>query len=126
MIAGLQEQFRSRDLDKNGTADFWRGEIAGLLRATEMEGHLINARVEGMEEPKPARFRVRAIRFSDEAVPDRRRFAAVCFPVEYAPGIRSHYVVREDGGIWKKDLGHANGVDVYPADPAAEGWKRVE
>lgn len=122
-ITEFQERFRKDDLDRNGRADYWRGELRRLLTLTE--GALPYARLEGaadLEEP----FQVRAIGFPNESRPDPSRFAACCFPVKYAPGIRSHYVVREDGVVWKKDLGHADGIDVYPADPLGEGWSKVD
>jgi len=122
-IAGFQERFRKEDLDRNGRLDCWRGDLPRLL--TLAEGTLPYARVEGAEGLKEP-FQVRALRFSDEARPDPGRFAACCFPAVYAPGIRSHYIIREDGVVWKKDLGHADGIRVYPDDPAAEGWKKVE
>jgi len=49
-----------------------------------------------------------------------------CFPAAYGPGIRSHYVISQDGVVYKKDLGHGKGIDVYPADPLKEGWERVD
>lgn len=71
-------------------------------------------------------FWVRAIRLPGEKEPDRSRFAVCCFPSAYGPGIRSHYVVCQDGVVYRKDLGHGNGIDLYPADPIKEGWARVD
>ena len=71
-------------------------------------------------------FWYRAIRLPGESNPSPDRWAAECHPASYGPGIRSTYVVREDGAVWRKDLGHGRGIDEYPADPKREGWILVE
>ena len=76
--------------------------------------------------PLKGKYWVRTIRFADEVEPDPNRFAACCFPAVYEQGIRSHYVVNQEGAVYKKDLGHGNGIDVFPADPLKEGWERVD
>lgn len=76
--------------------------------------------------PVKGKFWVRTIRFHDEDKSDPNRFAACCFPAAYGPGIRSHYITSQDGVIYKKDLGHGKGIDLYPADPIKEGWEVVD
>ena len=127
-IASLQEEFRSSDLDQNGALDYWRKDIAELCRYYET--HLAYAQAE--DRPVTARssreqpFLVRAMRFQDEKEPDPRRFAACCFPARYGPGIRSHYIISHERVVYKKDLGHGNGIEVYPADPVKEGWEKLD
>ena len=78
-------------------------------------------------EPQPkGGFWYRAIRLPGESEPGPDRWAAACHPSKYGPGIRSTYVIREDGVVWRKDLGHGKGIDEYPADPKREGWTRVD
>jgi hypothetical protein len=36
------------------------------------------------------------------------------------------FIVSEGNIVFKKDLGHGNGVDVFPADPVKEGWRRLD
>lgn len=73
-----------------------------------------------------AGFWFRAIRLPDEMSPDPDRFAASCHPAVLEKGRWGTYIVREDGVVYKKMLGHANGIDVYPADPASESWDKVD
>ena len=114
-LAKLQETHRS----EKGT--YWRGELRRLL--LENSPFVPHTLVEGQESDGHQRFRARPLRFADERdVLDGARFAVCCFPLTYGPGIRSHYVLANDGVIWKKDLGHAEGISRYPPDPALEGW----
>jgi hypothetical protein len=138
-VAWAQEDFRDHDRDANGVKDFWRQDIAGLHRSLKEQADFPHKITEGDDRPTTAlfdhakfppkpvdgRFWVRAIRFANETNLDRQRFAACCFPAAYGPGIRSHYIIREDGIVYRKDLGHGKGIDVYPADPLKEGWEAV-
>lgn len=76
--------------------------------------------------PVHGKFWVRAIRFPGEEKPEPNRFAACCFPAVYGPGIRSHYLINQNGEVYMKDLGHGKGIDVYPVDPVKEGWELVD
>lgn len=127
-------------MDENGIPDYWRGDVSGLY-ALENGGEaikLIELSVAGADHrpitdiarytirgPKTG-FWFRAIRFADEKVPDPGRFAFCCFPEAYGPGIRSHYIISQDNVVFKKDLGHGKGIDVYPADPPKEGWETLQ
>jgi hypothetical protein len=83
----------------------------------------------GHDEYKPqpkGGFWYRAIRLPGESKPNPDRWAAACHPATYGPGIRSTYVIREDGVVWRKDLGHGKGIDEYPANPERDGWILVK
>ncbi len=72
----------------------------------------------------------RALRFAGEVVLDRRsRFAACAFPApgSYSSGTRWTYILNEENTIWRKDLGPASaGPEVFPDDPAKEGWVKSD
>jgi len=73
-----------------------------------------------------AGFWYRAIRLPGETSPDPDRFAASCHPAVLESGRWGTYVIRHDGVLHKKKLGHANGIDVHPAYPGKEGWERLD
>ena len=138
-IAWAQQDFRT---NKRGGDDggYWRKDIAGLyISLKDSKGapdRILFADDRALTElppeqsrvrgPVEGRFWVRSIRFPAEDKADPNRFAACCFPAAYGPGIRSHYVINQDGGVYRKDLGHAKGIDVYPADPVKEGWELLD
>ena len=138
-IAWAQEDFRQNDRDGNGATDYWRKDIAGLHLSLKSPGNFPDPIIladdrhstvlyyseKSVRGPVQGLFWVRAIRLPDEKEPDPDRFAACCFPAAYGPGIRSHYVINQEGVVYKKDLGHAKGIDTYPVDPPKEGWEKV-
>jgi len=126
------------DLDRDGTKAFWREDVAGLRFHKDL--HLIDrnlARADGnpareyesAEQPQPLRgYWYRQIRFVDENLKtlDGKRFALCGYPNRYGMDGNSTYIIKQDGVLFKKDLGHGNGIEIHPFDPVAEGWKRVE
>lgn len=69
----------------------------------------------------------RALRFKgEEKEPGPHRFAACAWPDEYGVSGTPTYIVSQANVIWEKDLGPGGTVDVFPDDPEAEGWSRVE
>ncbi len=142
VIAWAQEDFRANDRDGNDAADYWRKDVAGLYLYVKVDGNspsfdsmvraddravtALPSHVKAVRGPLMERFWLRVIRLPREEAPDPGRFAVCCFPSAYGPGIRSHYVIREDAIVYKKDLGHGKGIDVYPVDPLKEGWERVD
>ena len=139
-IAVAQDWFRQQDRDENGARDYWRVDIRGLY-ALKVRGQIVKyiepsaamaddravtpALDESPQQPKGG-FWYRAIRLPGETTPDPNRWAASCLPSTYGPGIRSTYVIRENGVVWRKDLGHGNGIDCYPVDPKRENWIQVD
>ena len=132
-IRAAQEDFRENDRDRNGARDYWRGDLRRLYSLGLIEPSVADAddrpsasgSAGSAPHPKGG-FWYRAILLPGETLPDPSRWAASCHPAEYGPGILSTYVIREDGVVWRKDLGHGNGIDRYPANPQAQGWTRVE
>jgi hypothetical protein len=140
-IAVAQADFRANDRDGNRIADYWRADVAGLyafkppggetIRLIELSIACADDRAAtdvsalGVKSPK-AGFWYRATRLPSEASPDPDRFAASCHPVALEKGRWGTYVIREDNVVHKKMLGHANGIDVHPADPAREGWEKLD
>lgn len=140
-IAVAQCDYRRNDRDGNRKEDYWRADVAGLYAFKPPGGEsikLIEVSIAAADDravedlsahatksPK-AGFWYRAIRLADEKTPDPDRFAASCHPAVLEKGRWGTYVVREDGNIHKKILGHANGIDVHPADPPREGWDRLD
>lgn len=140
-IAVAQADFRANDRDCNRIADYWRADVAGLYAFKPTGGEMIklieislagaddravtDVTSHAVRSPK-AGFWYRATRLPGEASPDPDRFAAACHPVALEKGRWGTYVIREDNVVHKKMLGHANGIDVHPADPVKEGWEKPD
>lgn len=121
--------------------DYWRADVAGLYVRPGADGNSLELIGRGLaaaddrsvtdmaffgtRAPK-AGFWFRAIRLSGEREVKSDQFAMCCFPARYRRGIRSTYVIREDGVVYRKDLGHGRGIETYPADPLTEGWAMVD
>ena len=139
-IVQAQRDYRDYDRDGNGKTDYWRGDIAGLYSifppsADERAAiKLIELSIAAADDrprtdiaryirtqPK-AGYWYRSLRLPGETLPDPDRFAAACFPARYPDTGRWTFIVREDGVLWRKDLGHGRGLEEYPRDPSWEGW----
>ena len=141
MFGIAQGTFRTNDPDGDGKNDYWRGDIAGLYAIRSPQGKAIalipleaaladsrpSADLSGYGEKAPwCGYWFRAIRNEDEKgvlAPDR--FAICCYPDQYTPG-KWTFIINELGVVFSKDLGHAGGVEVFPAMPLNDGWSRVE
>ena len=54
-------------------------------------------------------------------------FALCATPARYGEHrSRSTFIVSSSGTVWYKDLGKSEFVKDYPANPAAEGWRKME
>lgn len=139
-IAEAQATFRDQDLGGEGKKGFWRGDVAGLhgLTATGTPLRLIDVALASADDrpvtslgpasprsPKDG-YWFRALRFADEKEPRADRFAACAFPAAYGEGARLTFIVSHEGRVYRKDLGHGDGVQVYPADPPGEGWASAD
>lgn len=145
-IATAQADFRANDRDGNGRQDYWRGDIAGLYAISPKEGPqnaiklidvscaladdrpVTDLKPLGPASPK-AGYGFRALRHADERAPDPQRFAACAFPASAygRAGARYTFIIDENNTMFRKDFRRAGCfVDVFPADPLAEGWKRLE
>ena len=133
-------EWAQNDFREKNHGNYWRKDIAGLHPSLKNSGNLpdpivladdrpvsdLYSHKDSMRAPYEGKFWVRAIRLPDEKEPNPNRFAACCFPAEYGPGIRSHYVINQNGVVFRKDLGHGKGIDVYPLDPIKDGWIDVD
>jgi hypothetical protein len=46
-------------------------------------------------------------------------------PLKYGGRSKRTFIVSTDGVVWHKDLGRSEFVTDFPADPAAEGWHKL-
>ena len=139
-IAVAQAYYRDNDRDGNGKADFWVDDVAGLYVAKISGGKrakLIELSIAAADTrpvtpidefanraPK-AGYWYRAIRHEGDAKPNPLRFAVVSYPDGYPETGTMTYIIDETNTGWQKDLGHGNGLEVFPKDPAGSGWRRA-
>jgi hypothetical protein len=131
-ITSAQADFRANDRDGDGVNQFWRADIAGLyalapgggpaIRLIELSVAAADDRpmlnITAYAKPAPKRgYWYRALRHADEAVLDAKlRFAAECHPADYPKSGRYTFIVDENNTIFRCDLGHGRGLDLYPTD----------
>jgi hypothetical protein len=134
LLGAAQKDFREHDRDGDGRRGYWRQDVAGLYSLTHAKSgeplRLIEislAEADGAgPEPRPhAGYLYRALRFADEAPADPAvdRFAVAAYPATPASG-RTMFILDSAGNAWKK-AAVADGLEVFPADPALEGWSPV-
>jgi hypothetical protein len=141
VYARAQEVFRTRARAGEGRSSYWRGDISGLYALTGSDGQPLRlislagaladdhplGHLAGFGPRAPSHgYWFRAIRHADELEPDPDRFAACAFPATYPVTGLNTFIVSERNAVYKKDLGHGRGVEVFPADPEKEGWRRQE
>jgi hypothetical protein len=128
-IASAQADFRANDRDWNHENDYWRADVAGLY-AFEVQGYALKlielsvasaddrptTNIAAFAEKSPkAGFWYRALPHAGESPRGPDRFAACTFPVSLEAGRWGTYVISEDNVIRKRKLGHARGIEAYPA-----------
>jgi hypothetical protein len=141
-ITSAQADFRANDRDWNHVNDYWRGDIAGLYALKSLADpdgppiKLIELSVAAADDrPKTdiatyavrspkAGFWYRALLHADEKEPDPQRFAACSFPANPSAG-RWMHIVCENNTIFRKEF-HGEAPAVYPKDPVAEGWTKLD
>ncbi len=142
-IATAQADFRSNDRDNNRVNDYWRKDIAGLavLGGPEVANmiRLIEPSVAAADarpkiptptalflawQPK-AGYWYAALRFADEKEPDPDRWAAATWPASEGSGDLA-FIISHDGVMWKKQVSFPFSIEIFPADPAAEGWSKLD
>ena len=52
-------------------------------------------------------------------------FGVCAYPAEYGKGGRRTFILNEANVVWAKDLA-GKAVDVFPLNPASEGWKKLD
>jgi hypothetical protein len=144
-IATAQEDFRRKDLDEDGIRQFWREDIAGLytlmpkrnptvlpLRLIELSTAAADERCRSDIEryavkAAKAGYWYRAIRHRDEKPLSPDRFAVVCFPEVYSKQLTLTYVLDERGIIYRSDLGHGHGLEIFPTeDELRLKWSKLD
>jgi hypothetical protein len=142
-ITSAQADFRANDRDGDGINQFWRADIAGLYALAPGGGpamRLIELSVAAADDrpmlsiapyAKPAPYHgywYRTLRHADEAVIDAKlRFAAECHPADYPKSGRYTFIVDENNTIFRCDLGHGQGLGMYPTDDGLKAkWARLD
>ena len=131
-LTSAQADYRSNDRDGNGKNDYWREDVAGLYVNKSAQGEaicLIDFSLAAADErpasidPElfPSRrphlgYWYRAIRHQDETVPGPDRFAFCSFPDDYPESGRWTFIIDERNTVFKRDLGHGRGVEMFPND----------
>jgi hypothetical protein len=144
-IVSAQQEFRSKDVDSDGRRQFWRADVAGLW--TFRPGHdpqkppirLIELAV-ACPDDRPltdieqyatrsakAGYWFRAIRHADEKGMSPDRYAVVAFPALYSDDHRYTLVVDERKDIYRMDLGHGRGIEVFPTPAELKTkWSKLD
>ena len=149
-----QTVFRNSDMDRNGVADYWTHDLAGLYAMKDRNGNPIflidpataAADMEGAGNYELLRskimpkngywFRVLTTDPDGDAYqkdPDedgnpttnRTRWAALAYPAAYGVTGTNTLLLGEDGITWKKDT-QGRPVDRFPKDPARAGWSKAD
>jgi hypothetical protein len=142
-ITSAQADFRANDRDGDGVTQFWRADIAGLYVLAPGGGpaiRLIDPSV-ALADDRPVSdlskvgprapshgYWFRALRHADENTLDAKsRFAAECHPADYPKPGRWTFIVDENNTLFRADLGHGRGIDVYPTDDDLKTkWTKVD
>ena len=136
-LAAAQAHFKAGDLDGNGASDFWRKDVRGLSEALGYNGlplGLIDPSIaaadahpasayggDGARAPKGG-YWYKAIPHAGEVEPNLNRFAFCAYPDDYGFSGKDTYLIDEGNTLFRKDLGHGRGIEVFPADLEKEGW----
>jgi hypothetical protein len=136
-LATAQADFRANDRDGNLIEDYWRADVAGLyvtksqgqpIKLIELSCALADDRPTAPAGPRTmkAGYWYRAIRIAGESKPDPNKFAFCALPGEYPKLGKYTFLVSHEGRVFRKDLGSAPGIEVFPADPSKEGWEKLD
>jgi len=142
-LTAAQLDFLLNDRDGNGVHDFWRGDIAGLYGLVPpgqtdpmalIETGVAEADVRpgaghsfGARPPVPYWGHwFKALRHAGETDLSPNRFAACAYPVRYQYRRRWTYIVSEENVVYRKKLREPWRLEIYPADPIVEGWKKPD
>jgi hypothetical protein len=154
-LVAAEADFRANDRDENKVNDFWVGDVATLyclkapgtgyaLKLTELSVAAADAApkggakkpIEEFAEPAPkAGYWFKAIpayvdgsgkRILHDAGDGRNgdRFAFCAFATTRAAGKKT-FIVDQQYAVYWKDTNNVP-VDTFPADPAKEGWTKIE
>ena len=68
----------------------------------------------------------RTLRFADESEDDLDRFAACATPDAYGSSGTVTFIISHHNTLFRKDLGEGGVPEVFPENPAAEGWEKMD
>lgn len=153
-LTTAEADFRSNDRDQDLVNNFWVRDVAGLYGIVQDPANpqpirLIEAAIAGADKTQgkgvypsvppdssKAGYFYAAIRwyrdstgqlhpYDDGSGRNNARFGMTSYPAEYGKGGKLTFIVNEEATLYSKDT---NGIppQEFPADPAAEGWTRVE
>jgi hypothetical protein len=139
-ITSAQSDFRANDRDGDGVNQFWRADIAGLYALAPEGGPQIRLieQVLALADDRPlyeigerrpyAGYWFRSIPHSGEKKIDAEsRFAAMCRPADYPRSGKFTFIVDENNTIYWADLGHGQGVGVFPTDEELKAkWVKID
>lgn len=150
-IRMAQDTFKNSDMDRNGVADYWTRDVAGLhsmkdrsdseivlidpaTAAADVSGARNYASLAQGAMPKHGYWFQALTRDPDgdayAADPDKdgkswtneTRWGVAAYPAAHGVTGNSTFLITEEGTIWKKETG-GEAVVACPKDPAAEGWR---
>jgi hypothetical protein len=144
-IIAAQEDFRSKDRDEDGIRQFWRPDVTGLyvvrpggdlakpvIKLIELSVACADDRPRTSIEQYAVRcpkagYWFRAIRHADETALSPDRYAVIAFPAKYPDSGRDTFVVDERKDIYRMDLGHGRGIEVFPSPAELKAkWSKLD
>jgi hypothetical protein len=139
-ILSAQADFRSNDRDGNKENDFWRMDIAGLYAVKDPGGvpiklielsvacadgsPLTDLSTYGVKSAK-AGYWFKALKFRGETTPDPNRFAVLAYPDSPSAG-KHLFIACDDGILYRRPLDAGPIPEVFPDDPAKDGWWKLD
>lgn len=143
-LASAQADFRGNDRDGDGVQEFWRADVASLYtllpKGSRDPIRLIELSVAAADDrpvasiapfatraPKNGTW-FRAIRKKGEPpIHATARFAFCAFPSNYPHSGRRTYILDEGNTVFKADLGHGRGIEVFPdEDELRRSWSKLD
>jgi hypothetical protein len=152
LLKQAQETFKNSDSDRNGVADYWTRDVAGLWGLKDAAGQPIFLVDPALAQSDPdgigryglgasprSGYHVKAMVTDADGEPyakdedkdgsaftNKTRWAVTAWPALYGGSGRMTFIVGQDGKVWKKDT-QGKPADRWPGkDPAAEGWEPAE
>ena len=152
LLRQAEETLRTSDSDRNGAADYWTRDVAGLYALKDAAGQpifLIDPQMAAADPdgaprygltPAPKNGYFFKMLSSDpdgqpyqadedkdgSAFTNKARFGVAAWPAQHGEGGRFTYIVSETGKIWKKDT-EGRPVGRWPGkDPALDGWEATD
>jgi len=151
-IRQAQETFKNSDSDRNGAADYWTRDVAGLYGLKDKAGQAIFLLDPGTAQADPdgaARYGLgaapkngyhfrmlttdpdgEAYQKDDDkdgqSFTNKSRYGVVAYPAAYGTSGRFTFLMGENGKVWKKDT-TGQPVTKWPGkDPAKDDWTPAE